>query len=140
MVDNDVQQTYEPLYLFPCYSVSVFTDASEVHTSNNSLKRGGGVYLPTDSLVRIVWAGNHTWMLRHGSSTTLPGSIASLQGMLSAIQQYGCTSYTIYCDNAGSCHSFRKGQSQCEYTWTILKALDNVGSGTMTLVYRGPEN
>ena len=44
----------EPLYLIPCYSVPVFTDTLELHMRNNSLHRGGGVYLPDDSLVRII--------------------------------------------------------------------------------------
>ena len=36
--------------------------------------------------------------------------------------------------NAGACHAFRKGSSKCLYTWTVLKALDDVASGTMSIV------
>ena len=106
---------------------------NRLRLGNLSIYRGG-VYLPNDSLVRIIWPGNSTWMSRHCPSTILLESIAGLQGLLSAIQQYRCTSYTIYCDNAGACHSFRKGYSRCAYTWTILEAIDDVASVTMSMV------
>ena len=102
--------------------------------SRNRLQRGAGVYLPNGSLVRFVWPGNIQWINRHGHSTTLLESLAGLQGLISAIQQYGRTSFLILCDNAGACCSFRKGSSKCTYTWTVLKAMDNVASGTMSLV------
>ena len=73
-------------------------------------------------------------MLRHGRSATLLEYKADLQEPLFEIQQYGRTSYTIYCDNAGACHSFRKGYSRCAYTWTILEAIDDVASVTMSMV------
>ena len=47
---------------------------------------------------------------------------------------YGRSTFVIHCDNAGTCGSFRKGSSKCPYSWTILKALDDVASGTMSLV------
>ena len=46
----------------------------------------------------------------------------------------GRKTYAIFCDNAGTCHSFRKGSSKCLYTWTVLKALKDVVSGTMSIV------
>ena len=61
-------------------------------------------------------------------------SIAALQGLLTAIILHGRRTYTIFCDNAGTCHSFRKGSCKCLYTWTVLKALDDLASGTMSIV------
>ena len=71
---------------------------------------------------------------RHGYCTTLLKSLTGLQGLMSAIQQYGRTSFLILCDNAGAYYSFRKGSSKCAYTWTVLKAMADVASGTMSLV------
>ena len=53
---------------------------------------------------------------------------------MSTIEQYGRTSFTIYCVNAGSCFSFRKGHSHCAFVWMVLKALDDVASRTMSKV------
>ena len=123
----------DPLYLFPSSNISVYTDASGVHTARNRLQRGAGVYLLNGSLVRFTWPGNNQWITRHSHSTGMI-SIACLQGLISAIQQYGRSSYIIYCDNAGASCSFRKGSSKCAYSWTVLKALDDVASGTTFLV------
>ena len=123
-----------PAFLFPSNNISVYTDASGVHTNRNRLQRGGGVYLPNNSLVRFTWPGNNHWIKKHGHSTTLLESIACLQGLISAILQYGRSAFVIHCDNAGTCGSFRKGSCTCTYTWTILKAVDDVASGTMSLV------
>ena len=60
--------------------------------------------------------------------------MAALQGLLAAISLFGKKTYVIFCGNAGTCHSFRKGSSKCLYTWTVLKALDDVASGTMSIV------
>ena len=74
------------------------------------------------------------WIRHHGRSTTLLESLAALQGLLTAISQFGRKPYIVYCDNAGTCHAFRKGSSKCLYTWTVLKAMDDVASGTMSAV------
>ena len=102
----------DPVYMFPSNNISVYTDASGVHTARNRLQRGAGVYLPNGSLVRFVWPGNDQWITRHDHSTTLLESLACLQGLISAIQQYGRSSFLIYCENAGACCSFRKGSSK----------------------------
>ena len=57
-----------------------------------------------------------------------------LQGLLTAVSLFGRRTYAIFCDNSGTCHSFRKGSSKCLYTWTVLKALEDVASGTMSIV------
>ena len=69
-----------------------------------------------------------------GRSTTLLESIAVLQGLLTAITLYGRKTYTVFCDNAGTCHAFRLGSSKCLFTWTVLKTLYDVASGTMSIV------
>ena len=124
----------DPLALFPSPSITVYTDASGVHNDRNRLKRGGGVFLPSNLLVRIIWPSRKSWITRFGHSTTLLESIACLQGLISAIMQHGRSTFVIHCDNAGTCASFRKGSSKCHYNWTILKAMDDVASGTMSLV------
>ena len=65
---------------------------------------------------------------------TIMKSLATSQGLLTAISLFGRKTYIIFCDNAGTCHSFRKGSSKCLYTWTVLKALDDVASGTISIV------
>ena len=124
----------DPIQLSPSWHIPIYTDASGVHSPSNYLQRGAGVYLVNNTLVRVVWPGNPTWISKHGSSTTLLESLAALQGLLTAISQFGRKSYTIFCDNAGTCHSFRKGSSECLYNWTVLKAVDDVASGTMSMV------
>ena len=124
----------DPLHLFPSSSVLIYTDASGVHYSRNCLQRGAGVYLNNNSLVKIVWPGERTWIEKHGCSTTLLESLAGLQGLLSAIQHYGHSAFAIFCGNAGACHSYRKGHSRCANTWTVLKAMYDVISGTMSLI------
>ena len=124
----------DPIHMSPSLHIPIYTDASGVHGSNNYLQRGAGVYLVNNTLVRFVWPGNQTWISKHGRSTTLLESLAALQGLLTAILQFGRKSYIIFCDNAGPCHSFRKGSSRCLYNWTVLKAVDDVASGTMSMV------
>ena len=124
----------DPIQPFPSWHIPIYTDASGVHTPNNCLRRGGGVYLDNNTLVRIIWPGNSTWIARHGRSTTLLESLAALQGLLTSISQFGRKPYIVYCDNAGTCHSFRKGSSKCLYTWTVLKAMEDVASGTMSTI------
>jgi len=124
----------DPIYMFPSSYIPIYTDASGVHGSNNYLQRGAGVYLVNNTLVRCVWPGKKTWISKHGRSTTLLESLAALQGLLSAISQYGRKAFTIFCDNAGTCHSFRKGSSRCLYSWTVLKVIDEMASGTMSMV------
>ena len=123
----------DPIQMSPSWFLPIFTDASGVHDSNNALKRGAGVMVD-NTLVRFVWPGNSTWISNHGRSTTLLESIAALQGLLTAVIIHGRRTYTIFCDNAGTCHSFRKGSCKCLYTWTVLKALDDLASGTMSIV------
>ena len=84
--------------------------------------------------VRLIWPSRKSWITRFGHSTTLLESVACLQGLISAIMQHGRTTFVIHCDNAGTCASFRKVSSKCLYSWTILKAIDDVASGTMSLV------
>ena len=117
----------------PSCFLPIYTDASGVHDNRNAFKRGAGVIID-NTLVRFVWPGNSTWISNHGRSTTLLESIAALQGLLTAITLHGRRTYTIFCDNAGTCHSFRKGSCKCLYTWTVLKALDDLASGTMSIV------
>ena len=124
----------DPIQPFPCWHIPVYTHASGVHTPNNHLQRGGGVYLENNTLVRITWPSNPVWIREHGRSTTLLESLAALQGLLTAISQFGRKPYIVYCDNAGTCHAFRKGSSKCLYTGTVLKAMDDVASGTMSAV------
>ena len=124
----------DPIQMSPSAYIPIYKDASGVHDHNNALQRGGGVYLANNTLVRFVWAENSTWISNHGRSTTLLELLAALQGLLTAISVFGRKTYTIFCDNAGTCHSFRKGSSKCLYTWTVLKALGDVASGTMALV------
>ena len=124
----------DPIKQFPCWHIPVYTDASGVHTPYNHLHRGGGVYLENNSLVRITWPSNPVWIRHHGKSTTLLESIAALQGLLTAISQFGRKPYVVYCDNAGACYAFRKGSCKCHYTWTILKAMDDVANGTMSMI------
>ena len=123
----------DPIQMTPSWFLPIFTDASGVHDNNNALKRGAGVIVG-NTLVRFVWPGNSTWISNHGRSTTLLESIAALQGLLTAIILHGRRTYTIFCDNAATCHSFRKGSCKCLYTWTVLKALDDLASGTMSIV------
>ena len=117
----------------PSCFLPIYTDASGVHDNRNAFKRGAGVIID-NTLVRFVWPGNSTWITNHGRSTTRLESIAALQGLLTAITLHGRKTYTVFCDNAGACHAFRKGSSKCLYTWTVLKALDDVASGTMSIV------
>ena len=123
----------DPIPMTPCCFLPIYTDASGVHDNSNAFKRGAGVIVD-NTLVRFVWPGNSTWISNHGRSTTLLESIAALQGLLTAITLHGRRTYTIFCDNAGTCHSFRKGSCKCLYTWTVLKALDDLASGTMSIV------
>merc|ERR1712215_499851 len=124
----------DPIKQFPCRHIPVYTDASGVHTPSNHLHRGGGVYLENNSLVRITWPSNPVWISHHGKSTTLLESIAALQGLLTAISQFGRKPYVVYCEIAGACYAFRKGSCKCHYTWTILRAMDDVANGTMSMV------
>ena len=124
----------DPIQLSPSLHIPIYTDASGVHSPSNYLQRGAGVYLVNNTLVRVVWPGKPTWIARHGSSTNLLESLAALQGLITAISQFSRKSCTIYCDNAGTCHSFRKGSGKCLYTWTVLKAMDDVATGTMSMI------
>ena len=102
---------------------------SGVHTPFNHLQRGGGVYLEKTSLVRITWPSNPVWIRHHGRSTTLLESLAALQGLLTAISQFGRKPYIVYCDNAGTCHAFRKGSSKwCAFEATGQGQLSNVNN------------
>ena len=60
--------------------------------------------------------------------------IGSITRILSAVQQYGRAAFTISCDNAGAGHSFKKAYSRCLHNWTVLKAIDYVPRGTMSMV------
>ena len=119
MVDYDVQQAevggnppiQDSLHMFPSTYIPIYMDTSGMHDSDNYLQRGAGVYLVNNSLVRFVWPGKRTWISKHGRSPTLLESLAAVQGLLSAISQYGRKALTIFCDNAGACHSFRKRSS-----------------------------
>ena len=82
--------------MFPSTYIPIYTDASGVHSSNNYLQRGAGVYLVNTS--KVCGAGEETWISKHGCSITLLESLAALEGLLSAISQYGRAAYTIFCD------------------------------------------
>ena len=110
----------DPIPMTPSFFLPIYTDASGVHDNCNALRRGAGVFI-ANTLVRFVWPGNSTWISNHGRSTTLLESIAALQGLLTAINLHGRKTYTVFCDNAGTCHTFRKGSGKCLYTWTVLK-------------------
>ena len=43
----------DPIQPSPSWHIPIYTDASGVHTPNNYLRRGGGVYLDNNTLVRI---------------------------------------------------------------------------------------
>ena len=109
----------DPIPMTPSFFLPIYTDASGVHDNCNALRRGAGVFI-ANTLVRFVWPGNSTWISNHGRSTTLLESIAALQGLLTAINLHGRKTYTVFCDNAGTCHTFKKGSSKCQYTWTVL--------------------
>ena len=120
----------DPIEMTPNYFLPIYTGASGVHDQNNALHRGAWVYL-VNTLVRFVWPGNPTWISNHGRSTTLLESIAVLHGFLTAVSIFGRRTYVVFCDNAGTCHSYRKGSSKCLYTWTVLKALDDGATSLM---------
>ena len=86
----------------------------------------GGLYLPNQSLVRMVWPRNRKLMENHGRSTTLLESLACLQGYLATLRVYGRDTFFILCDNAGAYYSIKKGHRHCSLVWTILKAVVDV--------------
>ena len=123
----------DPLPLFPSSYIPIFTDASGVHVQNNPNMRGGVVYLPDQSLERVVLPGNRKWTENHGHSTTLLESLACLQGYLAALKVYGRNTFVILIDNTGECYSFRKGHSHCLFVLTVLKDIDDVLVGGQCL-------
>ena len=72
--------------------------------------------------------------LKPWSVNNTVGIDSSATRVIDSYQSTWKENLTVFCDNASTCHTFRKGSSKCLYTWTVLKALDDVASGSMSIV------
>ena len=98
------------------------------------MSRGGGVYLETGHFKRVVWPSNEFWRKAFGTNTMFLEAVAALHGFLVALKLNGRRAYRLHVDNAGVVAVFKKGNTPCGYTWTVLKALQEVSVNTMSKV------
>ena len=61
-------------------------------------------------------------------------AVAALHGFLVALKLNGRRAYRLHVDNASVVAVFKKGNTPCGYTWTLLKALQEVSVNTMSKV------
>ena len=111
----------------------IYTDASG--GASGKKKNGIGCYYPPKNWFYMPWpqgVRNNTPTslgVRFASKLSALEGFAALTGLVTMPEEARNSEVKIYCDNAGFVFAFEAKYSRCPYTYTLGKAIYDVGEG-----------
>ena len=113
--------------------VQVYSDAAG--GSLTDIKNGAGGFSPPETWVYVPWPSIIRENRANSDGVKFAHKLCSLEGFAALLGLVAVPDKTrnrevnIYCDNAGFVAVYKKKHSKCPYSYTLAKAIHDVGKG-----------